>query len=80
LVPLTMGRIASYYYLHHSTVSMFNVILHESDPGVFISSLMMTLCNAKEYEELPVRHNEDKINSDLAEAIDSADLSHSKLF
>ena len=32
-------------------------------------NLLDILCDASEYDELPVRHNEDKINADLAEEV-----------
>lgn len=59
----TSGRIASFYYLTHKTLLMFkDKISPESD----IESLIDILSSAEEYAELPVRHNEDKINADLS--------------
>ncbi|MBN3311110.1 ASCC3 protein, partial [Amia calva] len=63
IVPLTYGRIASYYYLKHQTVRMFKERLK---PECTIEDLLSVLTDAEEYAELPVRHNEDQMNSELA--------------
>lgn len=59
LISTTIGRIASYYYLSHQTVHMFKEKL---TPETKLEQLLVILCNATEYAELPVRHNEDGIN------------------
>ncbi|OCT80431.1 activating signal cointegrator 1 complex subunit 3 [Xenopus laevis] len=61
--PQTYGRIASYYYLKHQTVRMFKDHL-KSDCSV--EDLLSVLCESEEYADLPVRHNEDQMNSELA--------------
>lgn len=61
--PLTHGRIASYYYLKHPTVRMLKERL-KADCTVEESLSILT--DAEEYAELPVRHNEDQMNSELA--------------
>ncbi|XP_076827950.1 activating signal cointegrator 1 complex subunit 3 isoform X2 [Brachyhypopomus gauderio] len=61
--PLTHGRIASYYYLKHQTVRMFKERLK---PELSATELLSILTDAEEYAELPVRHNEDQLNSELA--------------
>ncbi|XP_059138482.1 activating signal cointegrator 1 complex subunit 3-like, partial [Physella acuta] len=63
IIPQTLGRIASYYYLKNNTVRMFRDAM-KSDCS--IPELLDILSNAAEYAELPVRHNEDQINGDLA--------------
>ena len=75
-----MGRIASYYYLHHMTVGMFYDLLHEQEPPHGMQQLLMLLCNAREYEDLPVRHNEDKINTEMAEALDITEITRTTYF
>lgn len=55
ITPLTLGRIASYYYLHYTTVKLFNDEINENSA---LQDLLSILCNASEYAELPVRHNE----------------------
>ncbi|NXB10444.1 ASCC3 protein, partial [Cnemophilus loriae] len=61
--PLTYGRIASYYYLKHPTIGMFK---DQLKPESSIEELLLILTNADEYTDLPVRHNEDQMNSELA--------------
>uniref|UniRef100_A0A8C4NRA2 Activating signal cointegrator 1 complex subunit 3 n=1 Tax=Dicentrarchus labrax TaxID=13489 RepID=A0A8C4NRA2_DICLA len=64
--PMTYGRIASYYYLKHQTVRMFKERLK---PELPIHELLSILSEAEEYAELPVRHNEDQLNSQLAQQL-----------
>uniref|UniRef100_A0A061RFI5 Sec63-domain-containing protein n=1 Tax=Tetraselmis sp. GSL018 TaxID=582737 RepID=A0A061RFI5_9CHLO len=61
--PTTAGRVASYYYLHHRTMLTFSSSLHED---MTVEELLHVLCAAHEFSELPVRHNEDKLNFQLA--------------
>ncbi|XP_026040959.1 activating signal cointegrator 1 complex subunit 3 isoform X1 [Maylandia zebra] len=64
--PLTYGRIASYYYLKHQTIRTFKERLRAELP---IHELLSVLTDAEEYAELPVRHNEDQLNSQLAQQL-----------
>lgn len=65
--PLPLGKIASLYYLQHKTVFEFHQKLKENaDEGMSFVELMNLICDCPEYEELPVRHNEDKLNADFA--------------
>uniref|UniRef100_A0A672MCQ8 Activating signal cointegrator 1 complex subunit 3 n=1 Tax=Sinocyclocheilus grahami TaxID=75366 RepID=A0A672MCQ8_SINGR len=64
--PLTYGRISSYYYLKHQTIRMFKERLKSELP---IQELLAILSDAEEYAELPVRHNEDQLNSELAQRL-----------
>ncbi|XP_029414442.1 activating signal cointegrator 1 complex subunit 3 isoform X3 [Nannospalax galili] len=64
--PLTYGRIASYYYLKHKTVKMFKDRLK---PECSTEELLSILSDAEEYTDLPVRHNEDHTNSELAKCL-----------
>ncbi|KFP11331.1 Activating signal cointegrator 1 complex subunit 3, partial [Egretta garzetta] len=79
--PLTYGRIASYYYLKHPTIGMFK---DQLKPESNIEELLLILTNAEEYTDLPVRHNEDQMNSELAKHLPievnphSFDSSHTK--
>ncbi|XP_076445059.1 activating signal cointegrator 1 complex subunit 3-like isoform X3 [Babylonia areolata] len=61
--PLTLGRIASYYYINHHTVRMF---FDRLKADTSIPDLLDVLSSAHEFSDLPVRHNEDQINSELA--------------
>jgi len=81
-----LGRIASLYYLSHRTVAQFQRTL--SREGMGFVELMRVLCECPEYDELPVRHNEDKENAKFAEncplevdlAIQAYDSPHTKAF
>lgn len=77
LNPTAYGRIASYYYLHHSTIRTLTSRLgpryrhpraSQSDIGDF-PNLLHILADVAEYNELPVRHNEDQMNRDLEKAV-----------
>ncbi|XP_011308512.1 activating signal cointegrator 1 complex subunit 3 [Fopius arisanus] len=63
LGPLPLGRIASYYYLSHQTIRHFSKELKDN---LGLVECLKILCNAHEYSELPVRHNEDLINEELS--------------
>ncbi|RVE62283.1 hypothetical protein OJAV_G00155530 [Oryzias javanicus] len=79
--PLTYGRIASYYYLKHQSVGMFKERLRAE---LLVPELLSILTDAEEYAELPVRHNEDQLNSQLAQQLPlqvnphSLDSAHTK--
>ncbi|KAK2190738.1 hypothetical protein NP493_71g03022 [Ridgeia piscesae] len=70
----TLGRIASYYYLHHTSVKMFR---DDLSPSCTIPDVIQVLAMAHEYNELPVRHNEDHVNSELAKQLPLPVDSHS---
>lgn len=63
LEPTTIGRIASFYYLNCKTVQTFTT---KMGPETTVDKLLEVLCAAHEYEEMPVRHNEDAMNCELA--------------
>lgn len=63
---LTYGRIASYYYLKHQTIRTFKEQLRAE---LSVQELLSVLTDAEEYAELPVRHNEDQLNSQLAQQL-----------
>ncbi|XP_071560788.1 activating signal cointegrator 1 complex subunit 3 [Temnothorax nylanderi] len=63
LVSLPMGKIASFYYLSHNTMLMFTQSLEEN---LTLDQYLRILCNSHEYNELPVRHNEELLNEELA--------------
>lgn len=66
ITPTNLGRISSYYYLSHLTLRMFHERL---DADCSLPDLIEILADAEEYTQLPVRHNEDLINSDLAPSL-----------
>jgi replicative superfamily II helicase len=73
-----LGKITSYYYLHYRTAFRFSEQFSQlhahllSDPSsgvnldIPIDILMKIMCDAAEFSELPVRHNEEHLNADLA--------------
>eukprot|EP00455_Lapot_gusevi_P038061 TRINITY_DN4267_c0_g1_i7.p1 TRINITY_DN4267_c0_g1~~TRINITY_DN4267_c0_g1_i7.p1 ORF type:complete len:582 (-),score=192.11 TRINITY_DN4267_c0_g1_i7:80-1714(-) len=61
--PLTLGRIASFYYLKYTTVAMFHRRLVDR---MEIPAILDLLTSAAEYDDLPVRHNEEYINEELS--------------
>jgi len=59
LEATSMGRISSFYYLSHQTMSHFrNTLL----PVMTIPELLRVLAHVYEYSQIPVRHNEDILN------------------
>lgn len=64
--PLILGSIASQYYLSYLTVAMFGSNL---GPDLSLEVLLHILSAASEYDELPVRHNEENYNAKLAEKV-----------
>jgi antiviral helicase SLH1 len=57
------GKIMSYYYLSHKTIRQ---LLSHAQRNPQFSDVLMWLSLASEFDELPVRHNEDLINAELA--------------
>jgi activating signal cointegrator complex subunit 3 len=62
IAPTNMGRIGSFYYLSHETMRMFAEQITED---LNLPQILQILCDAHEYAELPVRHNEDKLNEEM---------------
>lgn len=67
--PTPLGKIMSYYYLSHKTIR--HLVQHAKPRASFVDVLSW-MSRAVEYDELPVRHNEDLVNDAL-----SANLPHS---
>lgn len=61
--PLSLGFLASYYYIKHETISFFEKSINEN---LSIMKLIDILSKAHEFDEIPVRHNEDNYNEGLA--------------
>lgn len=65
--PTTLGHIASYYYLKYTTVALFCAEVHEVDDApTELPTLLRILCDASEFDELPVRHNEEHVHAEMA--------------
>lgn len=79
--PTSLGRIASYYYLSYRTLKLFRERLTATST---LEELISVMSDAHEYSELPVRHNEDILNGELAKSCrlpvnpHSLDSSHTK--
>ncbi|KAL8832237.1 MAG: hypothetical protein Q9170_004958 [Blastenia crenularia] len=58
-----LGKIMSYYYLSHRTIR--HLIKHAKSDARF-EDVLSWMCGATEFDELPVRHNEDLINAELS--------------
>ncbi|KAF1814790.1 Sec63-domain-containing protein [Eremomyces bilateralis CBS 781.70] len=66
-----MGKIMSYYYMSHKTIrSILNAsrpkVLSSRQVAVSFGDVLSWVSLATEYDELPVRHNEDLVNAELA--------------
>jgi antiviral helicase SLH1 len=61
--PTPLGKIMSYYYLSHKTIR--HLVSNAKPQASFLDALSW-MCRATEYDELPVRHNEDLINAELS--------------
>ena len=60
----SLGKIMSYYYLSHKTIRH---LIRNSSPKAAFKDVLSWMCGATEFDELPVRHNEDLINSELSQ-------------
>ena len=58
-----LGKIMSYYYLSHKTIR--RLVQQAKAQGTFLDVLSW-MSRATEYDELPVRHNEDLVNETLS--------------
>ena len=80
--PTVLGHVASYYYLDYRSVGRFRVAMADAAFGggregapvemkanAVVPALAALLAEAQEYEELPVRHNEDLLNAGLGEEV-----------
>lgn len=59
-----LGKIMSYYYLSHKTIR--HLVKH-AKPKASFGDVLSWMSQAIEYDELPVRHNEDLVNEALSE-------------
>ncbi|KAI7190413.1 Sec63-domain-containing protein [Hortaea werneckii] len=61
--PTPLGKIMSYYYLAHKTIRMLRA---HAKPTATFPDVLSCMSRATEYDELPVRRNEDLINAELS--------------
>ncbi|ORZ33313.1 Sec63 domain-containing protein, partial [Catenaria anguillulae PL171] len=69
LTDLHRAGIASYYYMFHQTLEHFLFALRPNPKTATPAKLLDALALAHEYAELPVRHNEDLQNKQLAQDV-----------
>jgi antiviral helicase SLH1 len=62
--PTPFGKIMSYYYLSHKTIRQ---LLANAKRDPTFQDVLSWMCAATEFDELPVRHNEDLINTELSQ-------------
>lgn len=64
LVSTSFGYLCSFYYIFHETIFK---LIRDIQPGMNSQAMFLsTLTNCKEFDGLPVRHNEDILNEALA--------------
>jgi Sec63 Brl domain len=56
-------QIASHYYLKYTTMKTLKARIAKSYQPALFAKLIRVLCDAAEFEELPVRHNEGQLVS-----------------
>lgn len=61
-----LGKIMSYYYLSHKTIRH---LINNVKRGATFAEVLSWVSHSTEYDELPVRHNEDLINAELSKAL-----------
>ncbi|KAI1980317.1 putative steryl acetyl hydrolase mug81 [Ophidiomyces ophidiicola] len=61
--PTPYGKIMSYYYISHKTVRFW---MSRVSTNPTFADVLGWMCSATEFDELPVRHNEELINAELA--------------
>ncbi len=58
-----LGKVMSYYYLSHKTIRH---LVRNATRDASFPDVLSWMCGATEFDELPVRHNEDLINAELS--------------
>ena len=61
-----LGKIMSYYYLSHKTIRH---LISQAKRDASFEDVLSWMCGATEFDELPVRHNEDLINAELSKSL-----------
>lgn len=66
--PTTLGIIAAIFNLSYKTAIYFTekIEFNQNNYNLTIASLIEILCEAKEFDKLPIRHNEEILLSNLA--------------
>ena len=64
--PTPLGKTMSYYYLSHKTI---RYLVEQARRDASFQDVLCWVSHASEYDELPVRHNEDLINAELSRTL-----------
>jgi activating signal cointegrator complex subunit 3 len=65
--PTHLGIVAATYYIDYTTSGLFDeFVTNAVSTQVTVQKVVRLLSDAKEFSELPVRHNEDGLNAGLA--------------
>lgn len=64
--PTPFGKVMSYYYLSHKTIRN---MIRKAKMNANFEDVLSWMCGATEFDELPVRHNEDLINAELSRSL-----------
>merc|ERR1711871_693627 len=84
IVATEVGKIASKFYVDYRTAFLFLHEIQQAGEDIEESIVCRLLSDAQEFHELPVRHNEEILNEDLAELCkwpsDMFDSPHTKAF
>jgi len=62
----SLGKVASFYYLHYTTMQVFRNRLTVANT---LKEVLEIMCDTHEFSELPVRHNEDSLNLELSKFV-----------
>jgi pre-mRNA-splicing helicase BRR2 len=63
VAPLNLGMIAAYYYIRYTTLELFSSSLTEKTK---MKGLIEILCSATEFEDMEIRHTEERTLKQLA--------------
>ncbi|XP_075249167.1 U5 small nuclear ribonucleoprotein 200 kDa helicase-like [Convolutriloba macropyga] len=66
VTPLNLGMIAAYYYINYTTIELFSMSLTNKTK---VKGLIDIICNAAEFDHIPIRHKEDNLLRQLIQHI-----------
>jgi activating signal cointegrator complex subunit 3 len=62
LQPTSLGQLSALYYIDYRTAKIYWEALHQN---INIEEILALVSNSQEFWEVPVRHNEDQLNTEL---------------
>lgn len=66
IASTNFGRVASFYYLHYTSMQVFR---NKMTSMSSLREVLEVMVDTHEFSELPVRHNEDELNAELAKKV-----------